>query len=98
MIKAQARMDRGLLPPALRPFDAELSFNDITSHGIHIAENSVSGAITQITMTVNTRRPPRFFTEFETSGKFIGRTSGKRPYRRRATAMDFAIADAVRFQ
>jgi RNA-dependent RNA polymerase len=88
------------LPPALRPIDAELSFDDIASNGIRVeavprifrrSGREIRGR--EVTVTVGTRRPPKFFTVFEEFEKLMGASKSKRmPYRRRATAMDFANA------
>ncbi|ORY35716.1 RNA dependent RNA polymerase-domain-containing protein [Naematelia encephala] len=102
-IKASLEIDPKNIPPALRPLDAELSFDDIASQGIVIEatnRNDVSfhGAPRKhVTVTVTTRRPPRFFTEFERNDELLGmgherERTGKLPYRRRATAMDFATS------
>ena len=82
------------LPPALRPLDAELSFEDITSHGIsltHVKEFRMNRRepVYKVTMTISLRRPPKFYTEFEENDNMFGREGV--PYRRRATAMDFGM-------
>ncbi|GFZ50894.1 hypothetical protein JCM24511_08652 [Saitozyma sp. JCM 24511] len=99
VIRGRLRLG-GSLPPALRPIDAELSFDDIASNGIRIETVPRifrrSGRETrgqEVTVTVGTRRPPKFFTVFEEFEKLMGASKSKRmPYRRRATAMDFANA------
>jgi RNA-dependent RNA polymerase len=107
VIKSRLKLLKHNLPAALRPLDAELSFDDITSQGIHIIEstprlvkNPDSGKLERhydVTVTISMKRPPRFFTDFEQSETLFqgaGR-SGNAPYRRRATAMDFAIGKVV---
>lgn len=86
------------LPPVFRPVDAELPFSDISSHGIHFVEEARQGGRTTLVVTVAFRRPPRFFTPFE---KDVARFNehamarGRAVYRRRATAMDFAVSETV---
>jgi RNA-dependent RNA polymerase len=100
VIRGRLRLG-GSLPPALRPIDAELSFDDIASNGIHVESvprifrrsgKEIRGQ--EVTVTVGTRRPPKFFTVFEEFEKLMGasKSSKRMPYRRRATAMDFANA------
>ena len=111
LIRAKLDMPDEYIPLALRPLDAELSFDDIVSQGIHIAHKEVwnppsrhTKAETEfeVTVTVTCRRPPRFFTEFETNDDvdedddmYEGRGRTRRTFRRRATAMDFAITGVV---
>lgn len=106
VIKATLAMSRDSLPYALRPLDAELSFDDIAAQGIHIVHREIPpppsrrgkvDAQYEVTVTVTCRRPPKFFTEFENE-KQLGRSAAdpRLPYRRRATAMDFAITPVVR--
>lgn len=108
VIRAVLLLHSDHLPAALRPLDAELSFDDITSQGIHIVESvprlvqSGSGGNLErhydVTVTVSMKRPPKFYTEFEANNTlFRGNSGGNRsmPYRRRATAMDFAIGTVV---
>ncbi|WVR09516.1 hypothetical protein IAU60_006584 [Kwoniella sp. DSM 27419] len=91
VIRADLLLPKSQLPLALRPLDAELSFDDITSHGIHITHQTVNGRYT-VTVTVTCRRPPKFFAPFENSIELLGKVQGRmKVYRRRATAMDFAI-------
>ncbi|WWD19157.1 hypothetical protein CI109_103615 [Kwoniella shandongensis] len=102
VIKAEMKlppMVKNQLPPALAPLDAELSFDDITSHGIHIRAEPVhmgigqNGMVTselRVTVTVSCRRPPKFYTVFEANDQLLQGRNGKTPYRRRATMMDFA--------
>ncbi|RSH88373.1 uncharacterized protein EHS24_000913 [Apiotrichum porosum] len=84
------------LPPVFRPVNAELPFSDISRHGIHFVEEARQGGRTTLVVTVAFRRPPRFFTPFE---KDVARFNehamarGRAVYRRRATAMDFAVSE-----
>lgn len=99
-IRAKLKLDPRALPPALRPIEAEIAFDDICSRGISIVEQKSTVKIKgqqawMVTVTVNCKRPPRFFTEFEGSDKIFNRGNGFVP-RRRATAMDFAITGVVR--
>lgn len=104
VIKSRLTLSDKLLPAALRPIDAELSFDDIASQGIRIEETGIrrldpsgQGHLQEVIVTVCIRRPPKFFTEFEDSDK-LPQMRGKgrdQPYRRRATAMDFAMGDTV---
>lgn len=104
VIKATLLLHTAHLPAAFRPLDAELSFDDITSQGIHIIESEpklVHDPDTHrlerhydVTVTVSMKRPPKFYTEFEQNETlFVG--GRNMPYRRRATAMDFAIGNPV---
>ncbi|OCF31540.1 RNA-dependent RNA polymerase 1 [Kwoniella heveanensis BCC8398] len=90
MIRAEMLLPPQHLPPALNPLDAELSFDDITSHGMYITRQ-YQGGVSTVTVTVSCRRPPKFRMIFEDSEKLRG-IRDKEPYRRRATAMDFAIS------
>jgi RNA-dependent RNA polymerase len=96
-IRARCLLDQKVLPPALRPLDCEISFDDITAGGISVVEQA---AVTpglpgrQVTVTVSCKRPPRFFTEFENSHELPRARSENR---RRATAMDFALTQMVTF-
>lgn len=102
-IKGQFRRLNGELPPALRPLDAELSFEDIASQGIDIesqpspAANGDNGKqFFDVTVTINTRRPPKFYCDFEGSDKLLAESRNKKiPVRRRATAIDFASTAVV---
>lgn len=102
-VKGQFRLPKEDLPPALRPLDAEIPFEDIASQGISI-ETHVSSSIESdkgrkffdVTVTINTRRPPKFYCDFEGSDELLGARGNKRiPVRRRATAIDFANTDVV---
>ncbi|RXK35060.1 hypothetical protein M231_07680 [Tremella mesenterica] len=83
------------LPPALRPVNAEISFEDITSQGISL--QSHTGTFPDgrpryiVTMTVSLRRPPKFFVDFEDDEGLFSRRR-KTPLKRRATAMDFSTS------
>ncbi|KAK8854698.1 hypothetical protein IAR55_003437 [Kwoniella newhampshirensis] len=102
VIKAEMKLPQEIrrqLPPALAPLDAELSFDDITSHGIHIhaepidikmSHNGSTFNNMRVTVTVSCRRPPKFFTAFEENDELLQGRRGRTPYRRRATVMDFA--------
>ncbi|WVQ95053.1 hypothetical protein IAU59_002145 [Kwoniella sp. CBS 9459] len=90
MIRAEMMLPAQHLPPALNPLDAELSFDDITSHGIYITREYSSGVST-VTVTVSCRRPPKFRMLFEAHDQVRGLRDNE-PFRRRATAMDFAIS------
>jgi len=106
VIKAHLVMPEESLPPALRPLDAELAFDDIVSQGLHIVHKEivpqpgrhrVLERHYEVTVTVTCRRPPRFFTAFEQNDALEDMRDGRKmPYRRRATAMDFAITGVVR--
>jgi len=97
LMKARMKIEASKLPPALRPMDAELSFDDIASQGIMIDErclNPTASATSQmfsVTITISTRRPPRFQIPWE--GPDHGYST--RLHRRRSTAMDFAISGIV---
>ena len=106
VIKSQLQLQSTPLPPALRPVDAELAFDDIPSQGIrldHVPKqvrdrngNLVAGY--KVTVTVSCRRPPKFYTEFEQTDDLLGRDQRdpkKGPYRRRATAMDFTTSGTI---
>lgn len=88
------------LPAALRPIDAELSFDDIAAQGIRIDQvpksirlrNGTTEEGHEVTVTISIRRPPKFYTEFEAHDKLLGSKNGRQPARRRATAMDFVIS------
>lgn len=105
VIKAELVMPKENLPPALRPLDAEVAFDDIVSQGVNIRHKEIPSAGRQqkqyeVTFTVTCRRPPKFYTEFEASGSLKGsineeRGRGRMPVRRRATAIDFAITGVV---
>jgi RNA-dependent RNA polymerase len=104
-IKAKLFIDDTHLPPALRPLDAELSFEDIANQGVHIVYKPVPpldlkpgrGKESEVTVTITCRRPPRFYTAFEARDEMFQSGRGDRvPYRRRATAMDFATTGQVR--
>ncbi|ODN90833.1 RNA-dependent RNA polymerase 1 [Cryptococcus wingfieldii CBS 7118] len=99
VIKATTKLDPRILPPALNPLSAELSFNDITHQGIHITKKPLSDAIgnpdlLEVTVTVSCRRPPKFFTDFDPGDDVPQYLQGTRYslYRRRATAMDFTTS------
>jgi len=85
------------LPPAMSPLDAELPFDDITSQGIHIHEGpydpSDYNGRRQVTVTISCKRPPKFKIQFQDPDDpcYDERYATKR----RATAMDFALTDAV---
>ena len=97
VIKANLELDKTHVPPALRPLDAELAFDDIASQGIHIVDHEITRGpqrLFEVTVTVTCRRPPRFYSEFEMREDMM-RGGGRTPHRRRATAMDFAISGVV---
>ena len=101
LIKATLVLPSESLPPALRPLDAELSFDDIASQGIRVhhvrPNNPHTGAVNfQVTVTVTCRRPPKFYTAFEPTREMRLQKSRRLPWRRRTTAMDFAISGVVR--
>ena len=107
VIKATLAMPVQSLPPALRPLDAELCFDDIAAQGIHIADRPIlpkhdaQGKIEsqfEVTLTVTSRRPPKFHVGFEPDDDTReAHIRGQRvPTKRRATAMDFAISGVVR--
>ncbi|ORX38450.1 RNA dependent RNA polymerase-domain-containing protein [Kockovaella imperatae] len=96
-IRAKFKADESQLPPALRPLDAELAFDDIASEGIHIRDVPVWGQVKhEVTVTITCRRPPKFFAPFEVNQEDLVKMSEQErrrlPRRRRATALDFAIA------
>jgi RNA-dependent RNA polymerase len=103
VIKSKLKRSQEGLPPALRPIDAELSFDDIASKGIQIEvtgnrrlDQHGEGFLQEVIVTVCIRRPPKFYTEFEEIDKLPQmRKHGNQPYRRRATAMDFTIGRVV---
>ena len=96
VVKAYPTHGLHQLPPALRPCDAEISFDDITSHGIHMVHpQSFANQTSQTIMTVSTKRPPKFYTEFENSVQLSANAGARVGYRRRATAMDFALGPTV---
>ncbi|WVW85521.1 hypothetical protein I302_107559 [Kwoniella bestiolae CBS 10118] len=95
VLRAEMKLPRDKLPPALRPLDAELSFDDITSHGFYVTHEIVGGEF-HVVVTVSCRRPPKFFLKFEDA--HLMRETDRRGFkndRRRATAMDFAISAGV---
>jgi RNA-dependent RNA polymerase len=95
VIRAKLMLDQKSLPPALRPLDCEISFDDIIRGGISIVEEKFTKpGFTgwQVTVTVSCKRPPRYFTEFENSQELKRNQSENR---RRATAMDFAQTNIV---
>ncbi|KAK4685416.1 RNA-dependent RNA polymerase, partial [Tremellales sp. Uapishka_1] len=93
-------LDPSVLPCALRPIDAELGFDDITSQGIHVVDRAImvrGQKRHDVTVTVSCRRPPKFYTEFRSEKGYGPKPKGEfTPYRRRATAMDFAITSRVK--
>lgn len=102
-VRAKLLLNTDSLPPALRPLDAEISFEDICSRGISIIEERFrptnnapanQASTYQVTVTISTKRPPKFFTEFEQSNQLGRRPDGYVP-RRRATAIDFATTNVV---
>jgi RNA-dependent RNA polymerase len=92
-----------MIPPALRPLDAELYFQDISSQGVHVKKTEIDpiykhGQVIkrfQVTVTINCRRPPKFYTELEDQEHFLSDRRRQGPMRRRATVMDFAITHIV---
>lgn len=90
-MKSVLKINSALLPPALRPLDAELAFDDVASQGIMI-DNQRVGDRHHVIVTISVRRPPKFFIPFE--GQGFGREVS-RMHRRRATAMDFAASGVV---
>jgi RNA-dependent RNA polymerase len=98
MIKAKLMMGAEGLPPALKPLDAEFAFDDIAAQGIMIDEGSTAAGLTHVTVTINCRRPPRFYVDFEKRGGLKERNGfgrRERDTKRRATAMDFAVSTLV---
>ena len=89
------------LPPVLRPLDAELAFDDIASEGIHIKQTvrPEDAGRKEVTVTITCRRPPKFYTPFEMRPEDLDDmpdyAQRRLPYRRRATALDFAISPTV---
>lgn len=102
VIKASSDFSATQVPLALRPLDAELAFDDIAAQGIHIIKERKKDnpKVYEVTVTVSCRRPPKFYTPFEDSDRLLGETKRdnfpRKIYRRRATAMDFAISGTVR--
>ena len=104
-IRAKFVAEDSALPPALRPLDAELHFDDIASEGIHIKDVPVQGikngpfGTHEVTVTISTRRPAKFFAKFELNQEDLDDLDPaerrRLPWRRRATALDFAIAGVV---
>lgn len=103
LMKARTTIDGSKLPPALKPMDAELAFDDIASQGVIIDEKLSNPHAPRseyswnVTVTICTRRPPKFFIPVEVSNERYGK-EGRRVQRRRATAMDFAIHGVVSHQ
>lgn len=105
VIKIKIHLPEAQLPPALRPLDAELSFEDIASQGIRIDKMRVPRVKKEmedpweVVVTISTRRPPKFYTKFEGQdalAESIGARNSKfMPVRRRATAMDFVSSGVV---
>ncbi|OCF75911.1 RNA-dependent RNA polymerase 1 [Kwoniella mangroviensis CBS 8886] len=95
VLRAEMKLPRDRLPPALAPLDAELSFDDITSHGFYVTYEMVGG-VYNVVVTVSCRRPPKFYLKFE-DAHLLRETDRKgfKQDRRRATAMDFAISAGV---
>jgi RNA-dependent RNA polymerase len=91
-MKSVMKINSALLPPALRPLDAELAFDDVASQGIIIDDKRV-GDRHHVIVTISVRRPPKYFIPLEGPG--FGREM-YRMHRRRATAMDFAVSGVVR--
>lgn len=94
-IRARLLLHQERLPPALRPLEAEIAFDDICSRGISITEEPISKIVdgqrvSQVTVTVTCKRPARFFIEFEHANQIPSR--GDWVPRRRATAIDFAMS------
>jgi RNA-dependent RNA polymerase len=85
------------LPPALKPLDAELSFEDIASQGIKIDDQRARGEadMYDVVVPIHTRRPPKFYTEFEPLESGLTSRHRQNLVRRRSTAMDFVTAGAV---
>lgn len=100
LMKATMTIDPAKLPPALRPMEAELSFDDIAAQGIIIdekisnPESRPGDRVFAVTVTICTRRPPKFFIPVEVQVRYRGGV-GARAERRRGTAMDFAISGIV---
>jgi RNA-dependent RNA polymerase len=93
VVRAKLMLIAEAIPPALRPLDAEISFDDITAGGISIVEERKPGQSGwEVTVTVSCKRPPRFYTEFENSHEL---QHARFENRRRATAMDFALTNLV---
>ncbi|WWC93489.1 hypothetical protein V866_000324 [Kwoniella sp. B9012] len=95
VLRAEMKLPRDKLPPALAPLDAELSFDDITSQGFYVTHEMVGG-VYNVVVTVSCRRPPKFYLKFE-DAHLLRETDRKgfKQDRRRATAMDFAISTGV---
>jgi RNA-dependent RNA polymerase len=94
-IRARLMLQQDKLPPALRPLEAEIAFDDICSRGISIIEEPSDKLVDgqkawQVTVTLSCKRPARFFIEFEHANQLPSR--GERVPRRRATAIDFAMS------
>nr|XP_019011562.1 RNA-dependent RNA polymerase 1 [Kwoniella pini CBS 10737]OCF50343.1 RNA-dependent RNA polymerase 1 [Kwoniella pini CBS 10737] len=95
VLRADMQLPKDKVPPALAPLDAELSFDDVTSHGFYVTYHRVVGNMFQVVVTVSCRRPPKFYVKFE-HGRMDQHAEKKfKQDRRRATAMDFAITDSV---
>lgn len=96
------KLDPKILPPALNPLYAELSFDDINHQGIHITKRPLLDGLTQkdaleVTVTVSCRRPPKFYAPFDPGDKAPDYMAGTKYLidRRRATALDFAVSGVV---
>ena len=107
-IRGSFRTQQDMLPPALRPLDAELAFDDIASDGIHIQHYPLrhmvapargQAQLQEVVVTVCCRRPPKFYAPFEIPYEKRAIMSSEElrrlPYRRRATAQDFAKTGTV---
>lgn len=93
LLRAKFMLEERVLPPALRPLDAEIAFDDILPGGISFIEERMRDTAKpawQVTVTISCRRPPRFFTEFEDAARLARQNTENR---RRVTAMDFALTN-----
>jgi len=91
-------MQEASIPPALRPLDAELSFEDISAEGVNFTQREMApdSQWYLVTVTINCRRPPRFYVAFQASENMFSNAEQRRiPPRRRATVMDFANTPVV---
>jgi hypothetical protein len=93
--RGRLKVAKESLPRALQPLDAELSFSDISANGIQIVDVKAEGNKFSVTVTVNCRRPPKFYTALEGEDRTGYSNARFTPDRRRATAVDFAISGVV---
>ncbi|WWC63397.1 uncharacterized protein I303_105997 [Kwoniella dejecticola CBS 10117] len=95
VLRADMQLPKDKMPAALTPLDAELSFDDITSHGFYVTHERVRDSF-RVVVTVSCRRPPKFYVKFEDPNRLSNKDRmGHQQDRRRATAMDFTLSNGV---